>query len=81
MDFFAQADISDHWQKAEMLPLNYYLLSGKMENRNFTANLIHHRIGLDKRHERAMEEWWKKHYNYLKKVSIVIILRGTRWFF
>ena len=57
--FFAQADISDHWQKAEMLPLNYYLLGGKMENRNFTANLIHHRIGLDKRHERAMEEWWK----------------------
>ena len=35
--FFAQADISDHWQKAEMLPLNYYLLSGKMENRNFVG--------------------------------------------
>ena len=58
--FFAQADISDHWQKAEMLPLNYYLLSGTIEKRTFTANLIHHRIGLEPHQERAMETWWGK---------------------
>lgn len=59
--FFSQAGYDDHYNKNEVLPLCYYLCSGPMEHREYTANLIHHRLGLPRTTtEKSMNDWWNR---------------------